>query len=245
MTTDYNQISAQYREAKQHPWRSLVEEYSFTTLIGDLTGKKVIDLACGEGFFTRKLKHLGAANVTGADISEEMIALAKAQEAEDPLGIEYLVDDARALVPQQDNDVAVAAWLLNYSHDREELNLMCRGVAQRVRSGGRFVTFNMNPHLDQFLDMDAKKYGYSVRCDDRNREGAVVTWTMYLKNSSFEIENYYLPVDAHESALNEAGFRDVTFHPLSLSPEVAASERGYWSDILDHPPATMIEAIKA
>lgn len=244
MTTDYNKISDQYREAKQQPWRSLVEEYSFTTLIGDLSGKKVIDLACGEGFFTRRLKSLGAASITGVDISEEMITLASSQEAENPLGIEYRVEDARSEGPQQDYDVAIAAWLLNYSHDRDELNLMCRGVARRLCSGGRFVTFNMNPNLDQFLDMDGTKYGYTVRCDDRTREGTVVTWTFHLKDSSFEIDNYFLPVEAHETAFAGAGFDEVKFHALSLSPEVHEGDREFWNDILEHPPAVMIEAIK-
>jgi toxoflavin synthase len=62
-------------------------------LIGDPTGKKVIDIACGEGFYTRMIRQRGAAKVTGVDLSEKMIGLARASEAQEPLGIDYIVGD--------------------------------------------------------------------------------------------------------------------------------------------------------
>jgi toxoflavin synthase len=246
MTTDYNQIAEQYRKAKQQPWRLAVEEYSFLKLIGDLTGKKVIDLACGEGFFTRKLKQRGAATVVGIDISREMVALAQAQEAQSPLGISYVVEDARATGPRQDFDLAVAAWLLVYAHDREELGAMCRGLARRLKPGGRLATLTTNPGLYLFHERpDYGKYGFDVRLEDHIYEGATIVWTIYFDDSSFEIENYYLPIEAHEVALREAGFRDVAFHQLSLAPDAAPTgDSGYWDEMLDHPPAIMIDAIK-
>ena len=48
----------------------------------------MVDLACGEGHYTRMLPSLGASKVVGLDRSEGMIALARAQESEHPLGIE-------------------------------------------------------------------------------------------------------------------------------------------------------------
>jgi 2-polyprenyl-3-methyl-5-hydroxy-6-metoxy-1,4-benzoquinol methylase len=80
MTTDYNLISEPYKKAKQQPWRSAVETYSLMGLVGDLTGKSVVDVACGDGYFTRKLRRAGAARVLGSDISERMIELAQADD---------------------------------------------------------------------------------------------------------------------------------------------------------------------
>lgn len=246
MTTDYNKISAQYRKAKQQPWRSAVEEYSFMQLIGDLTGKQVVDLACGEGFFTRKLKQRGAASVVGADISQAMIDLAREQEMKSPLGIDFRVADARAAGPQLDFDTVVTAWLLVYAHDRDELAVMCRGLARHLRPGGRLVTLTTNPAVYTFDNCDYGKYGFDVRIEDQARDGAPIVWTIHLDDSSFEIENYYLPLDAYREALEAAGFRDVAFHGLSLSPEAAAADRdNYWADFLAHPPAVMIDAIKS
>ncbi|WP_238559432.1 MULTISPECIES: class I SAM-dependent methyltransferase [Mycobacterium ulcerans group] len=147
MAIDYNQghIAEQYQQAKTQPWRERIETYSFLKHIGDVSGKKVLDVACGEGHFTRLLRRAGAGQVVGLDISERMIALARAQEKQQPLGIDYVVADARSTVAQQDYDVVVSAWLLVYAQNRAELAQMCRGLACRVKPGGRFVTVNTNP----------------------------------------------------------------------------------------------------
>jgi len=48
-------------------------------LIGDVKGKRVLDLACGEGYITRILATKGA-KVTGVDFSEKLIELARREE---------------------------------------------------------------------------------------------------------------------------------------------------------------------
>jgi ubiquinone/menaquinone biosynthesis C-methylase UbiE len=53
MTTNYDPIAEQYKRAKQQPWRAHIEAFTLMQLIGDPTGKAVIDIACGEGFYTR------------------------------------------------------------------------------------------------------------------------------------------------------------------------------------------------
>lgn len=247
MTTDYNHIADEYRQAKAQPWRDRIETYSMMRLIGDLAEQRVIDLACGEGFFTRKLKRGGAAWVQGLDISQEMIGLAKQEEARAPLGIEYLVEDAAAAGPDQDFDLAVSAWLLVYAHNREELRGMARGLARRLRSGGRLVTLTTNPGLYHFPRLPSYgKYGFDIRLADRAIEGAPIVWTIHLDSGSFEIENYYLPTSLLEAALVEAGFRDVAFHGLELAPCTEGRTEGdYWNDFLQYPPAVMIDAIKS
>ena len=65
-------------------------------MLGDIRGLEVLDLACGEGYFSRLMAAAGA-NVTGVDISEKMIEAARSIEEASPLGIEYHVMDASAL----------------------------------------------------------------------------------------------------------------------------------------------------
>ena len=57
-------------------------------LLGDCSGKRVLDAGCGEGYLSRKLAASGAA-VTGVDFSKRMLDFAR--ERTDPrLGIRYL-----------------------------------------------------------------------------------------------------------------------------------------------------------
>jgi hypothetical protein len=52
MRTDYDAIASDYKRAKQQPWRSFIESFTLMNLVGDLADKAVVDLACGEGFYT-------------------------------------------------------------------------------------------------------------------------------------------------------------------------------------------------
>lgn len=246
MTTDYNNIGELYQEAKKQPWRDRIESHSLMSLLGDLNGKKVVDVACGEGHFTRKLRRAGASRVVGVDISERMIALASQQESADPLGVEYRVEDAAADGPLGDFDLAVSAWLLVYAHSRAELAAMCRGLARRLAPGGRFVTLTTNPNLYHFDVPDYRRYGFEICLEPDVREGASILWRIFLGGASLEIENYYLPIEAYETALRDAGFREVAFHPPVLSPEGEAAEgRDHWAAMLDTSPMILIDAIRA
>lgn len=45
-------------------------------MLGDVTGKRVLDMACGQGIFAEKLRD-GGAFVTGVDLGKELIAIAE------------------------------------------------------------------------------------------------------------------------------------------------------------------------
>jgi 2-polyprenyl-3-methyl-5-hydroxy-6-metoxy-1,4-benzoquinol methylase len=69
-------------------YREVFTMPAFLGFIPDLRGLRAIDLGCGEGHNTRALARQGA-QMTGVDLSQEMIAAARASEAEEPLGIAY------------------------------------------------------------------------------------------------------------------------------------------------------------
>lgn len=249
MTTDYNRsgVARQYQLAKEQPWRSRIEAYSFLKRIGDLSGKSVVDMACGEGHFTRQLRQRGASRVVGFDLSERMVELARVQEQEHPLGIEYLVHDARETSSEPAFDLAVSAWLLVYAHDREELARMCQGMASWLRPGGRFITFTMNPAVMTFQPPgDYRRYGFEVLTSECQDAGAPVLWRLHLDDSTLDIENYYLPVSMYEAELHAAGFREVQMHPVELEPPSGElDDRDHWAEFLRAPPAIIIEGTKA
>lgn len=118
-TTNYDAIAEQYQLTKQQPWRTFIECFTLMELIGDPFGMAVLDVACGEGFYTRVIRKRGAARLMGIDLSEGMIELARQQEALQQLGIEYLVRDARELPDTNEFDLVVAAYLLNYARTRD------------------------------------------------------------------------------------------------------------------------------
>ena len=71
-------------------FRDLFNLPAFLEFAGDIKGKRVLDVGCGEGSNTRVFAKLGA-RVTGVDVSTNMIRLAQEKENNHSLGIDYRV----------------------------------------------------------------------------------------------------------------------------------------------------------
>ncbi len=69
-------------------YRELFNNPSFFEFAGDLSGLRVLDAGCGEGYNTRQFARRGA-RMIGIDLSPRMIELAREEEAREPLGIGY------------------------------------------------------------------------------------------------------------------------------------------------------------
>jgi 2-polyprenyl-3-methyl-5-hydroxy-6-metoxy-1,4-benzoquinol methylase len=245
MDTDYDQIAGQYKRAKLQPWRTHIECNTLLRLAGDLAGKSVIDLACGEGYYTRELRRRGAGRVVGVDLSQGMIELAEAEEKRQPLGIEYRVGDVCALDESGPFDLVFAAYLLNYARTAEELTQMCRAVARVLRPGGRFVTANNNPAEPPANFAAGRTYGYSKRLEGELVEGAPVIWQFFLPEGAFEVTNYCLSVETMNEAFRAAGLREVRWHAPEVSPEgVREFGPDHWAAFLASPPVAFIECVK-
>lgn len=117
--------------------------------LGDVRGKALLDLACGDGFYTRRFrKECGADPVIGIDLSPKQIEKAEAIEDADPLGIEYLAGDASELDLDRRFDVITAIHLLHYLQNREEIAGVLGRVHSLLNDSGRFITMIANPEFD-------------------------------------------------------------------------------------------------
>jgi ubiquinone/menaquinone biosynthesis C-methylase UbiE len=74
----------------------MLADATFADLIGPVAGARICAVGCGAGREARYLASQGAL-VTGIDLSEPLLALAREREATTPLGITYLRDDAHVL----------------------------------------------------------------------------------------------------------------------------------------------------
>ena len=116
-------------------------------LCGDVEGLDVLDLGCGNGYFSREMA-TRRAHVIGIDLSEKQINLAWAHEKEEPLGIDYRVMDAERAVEhfrQASFDLVTACVSLG---DMPEPGRAIGGAFQLLRPGGRLVASITHPCTD-------------------------------------------------------------------------------------------------
>ena len=104
-------------------------------LIPDLTGRRVLDLGCGFGWTARWMRERGAASVLGLDLSETMLARARADTA-DP-AIQYRAADLEGLdLPDDAFDFAFSALAFHYVRDFDRL---VRAIGRALTPGGGLV----------------------------------------------------------------------------------------------------------
>lgn len=105
--------------------------------------RTVLDVACGEGTFAVAAARKGFV-VTGIDVSEHMLTLARERAAREGVSVEFLVRDMRTMEFDRAFDLATC-WYdsLNYILKLDELKRTFVAVANALGEDGCFV-FDMN-----------------------------------------------------------------------------------------------------
>lgn len=239
----YDKIAEQYKNSKQLGFRKCIEEYTHVTLAGDMAGAHVLDLACGEGIYTRKIKRLGAATAIGVDLSAEMIKLAEEEERKNPIGCQYLVKDAMSLGKIGDFDVVMCMYLLNYAQSKEELLQMCEAIYINLKPTGKLIGFNDNPmnKLENYANY--KEYGFIKESTATRQEGDFVRYVIYNPDGTeFSFNNYYLSPQTYEECFLKTGFKDFRWEGPFLDNKVTDTD--YWDVFLSDPPLIGFSAHK-
>jgi toxoflavin synthase len=247
----YDSISEQYKknrdEMEQLPFHNYFETYTLFNILGDPVGKSILDLACGNGNYTRKFKRKGAATVVGVDISEKQLEQARLEEDRERLGIEYIRGDVRKLGDIDNFDLVVAVYLLPYSRTKEELLQMCQSIFANLKPGGRFVTIQDNPEMTPDMYRLFDKYKECYRSiDGPLEEGSPIKITFDApEGQNFSVDIYYHRRATYEWALQTVGFKEIHWRRCIVSPEgLEQLGHEFWQNALDYQPIVGIECVK-
>ncbi len=123
------------------------ERYDLFEMLGDVKGKKVLDLGCGTGRMTMNLVKFGAA-VTGVDVSEEMLNLARKKCR----AAEFVLANSENLPFEEGSfDVVVASFLIVHLKGLEKT---FDEVYRVLKPGGVFIVTNVNQRKAPKLSLD-------------------------------------------------------------------------------------------
>ena len=198
---------------------------------------------CGTGYYTRLLKRLGAGRVLGVDLSPEMIAGARAEEAASPLGVEYVVSDGAKAERFGSFDLATAVFLFNYADDVATLAAMFSSVAANLADGGQLVAVVPNPDFRPGLG-DTLDYGYYLEEIERRPDNLRVRM-FFTVPTPFSIEFTQWSRAAYEETMRRCGFEAIAWTPFSVSQEgLERFRRDFWRAALKNPKSLVLSAQK-
>lgn len=237
----YDEIAKKYAEVLG---RGRTQRYaiypSFLNAIGDVRGKEVLDLFCGEGIVAREMAQRGAARVVGVDDSGEIIEIAKRKN---PPGsqIEYRRGRVGELGTIGQFDLVTGAFALHYAQIRNELYRMCRDIGANLKPEGLFVGVNNNPIALTSGKM-SDKHGPTPL--GPYKEGDPLCWTLTADGAQVPFVNYFWRQETYEAALANAGLSVewINVRPTEEGRTLLGAE--YWNEYLAAPSVVILRCNK-
>ena len=166
--------------------------------LGNVRGKRALDIGCGEGRFSRLLAELGT-EVTGIDLTEPLIERARSLAVG---GDSYVMGDAETLdgIADESFDLAVSYIVLV---DLLDYGASIEAAYRVLKPGGRFIVCNVHPMRSAvpygWVNLAGRKLFYAV--DDYWDEGPR-EFPWWGKN----FVNMHRTLSSYVNAFLDAGF---------------------------------------
>lgn len=209
-----------YHEKVVHP--------NLLRMLGDVKGKHVLDLACGQGIFSRMLADRGA-GVVGVDLGKELIELAEKRSKGYKFNIHFFSGSADDLFMVKDDtkDLVVCVLALQ---NIEKLAETMKEVFRVLRKGGRFVAVLNHP---AFRIPRGSSWGY-----DENEKKQYRRIDHYLSESKIKIDmtpgekkdkkftvSFHRPLQVYVKAMSKCGLAITRLEEWESHKESGAGPR--------------------
>lgn len=214
-------------------------------LLGDIRGRKVIDMGCGGGQNAVALAKLGA-EVTGIDLSGEQISRAEQLGRDENVSVRFLQSDIADMPSFADRsfDMAISACAISFS---ERIDLVFAEVFRILEAGARFIISDMNP-LQYFLDETGDGVTFNNRFFQRSLP-LNWTWEFEELDRAPRFRHYVRPVSLYINSLIDAGF--IIKKVLEPEPTMDTPHKGFSEEIMreypyiaEHIPITFVIVCK-
>ena len=170
-------------------------------IAGGLADKDVLDVGCGGGILSEAMAREGA-RVTGIDLSEKALGVARLHGLESGIAVDYRLVAAEAFAEQMPARFAVVTCMEMLEHVPDPGSVV-RACATLAQPGGTlvFATLNRNPKSYAFAILGAE---YVLRLLPRGTHD----WAKFIRPA--ELARY-----ARLAGLELASVMGMTYNPLT------------------------------
>ena len=163
-------------------------------------GERILELGCGTGRLTIPLALQGF-DVTGIDIEESMLALAREKAAQKGANIDWVQGDVRDFdLGKQFDAVLFPVNSIGHMLDNRGMEACLACVRRHLTDDGRFIFQAFNPLL-QILTRDQDQRYPAYEYEDPNGRGHVIITESNIYDRALQVNNitwYYLFQDTQE-----------------------------------------------
>ncbi len=210
---------------------------AFQRLLPPLRGRRVLDLGCGLGNFAREARARGARQVTGVDLSERMLAAARARGG-DP-NIAYVQSSLETFEPEDAAfDLVVSMLALHYVADYA---LIVRRIARCLVPGGRVAISVEHPiytasgTCSWHIGPDGEWAHWPV---DRYRDEGERRTHWFVEG----VVKYHRTVETYVNTLLDAGLSLVRLEEPEAETAAQLAEHPEWRDERRRPVFLLLAA---
>lgn len=234
----------------------------------DIRGKRVLDLACGTGYYANKLLGWGAASVTGMDISNGMLEAGRRSAEAAGIRDSQLsfvrgdATDENLVIGGAPFDVVTGCWLLNYAPDAATMTRMYKFMARNLAPGGYWVGLTVPPLLSdepfeaEMLDAAMKPQGAWGRHGQTgqvlkampNGDGHHIR--IELGTQAYETKAcfncYHLSLKVFQQACEDSEqFESQEWMDFVIPEDIKSAQgKGHWNDLCLWPSCRVVTAKK-
>ena len=189
-------------------------------LFGTIKNKMILEMGCGNGYFSRLLAKKGA-KVIGIDLSKELIGFAIEKEKLNPLGIKYLVRDAANLhdLRSRSFDIVVANMCLM---DIADAKGALKEASRVLKKNGRIIFSITHPVFDDYAQQWTiiKEKGKKYFARAIYKYLSLVAWKFGLWASGVKTTQYHRPLETYFIYLRNAGFLVDEFREIATKKKI-------------------------
>lgn len=162
MATQYETIQGPYDCMRKKSIAIIEHENVQATVAPFINNARVLELACGSGFYTHDFLKWGASSVVAVDISPTMIEEARRKggsaAAAGGRTVDFILADCATPTAYAGGpfDLVFGAWLLNYAPDHAGLVDMFSNIALNLTDGGHFISVTVPPTEDPTASVNAE-----------------------------------------------------------------------------------------
>jgi toxoflavin synthase len=238
--TDFSQIPEYGLYVATDEYRSGLHYPAVIKELGELRGKRILDIGTGNSPFPRLLAKLGAF-VVGYDKSSKQMELARADHGAHDLNIEYVVATPQTFSDHRRFDSTTSIMVLPYAENIDELGIFFQSANQSLIAGGKFISVTLNPRFTRFqtnffVRRMTKLEGNLVKMEFLKRSGEPGLQEPLFKHQYTETE--------YERAAAVAGM-SIAWKPMIATPQAVAQEsEEFWRPIHETQPYILLIAQK-